>query len=196
MDFPGQWKRSPQGGSVVNVFAFYFCFFKIIIILYFAERLLQIKNFLVSSPPPPQHKWAKTSLNNIEIARVSRMLHWLTASLCGSKWYYIKVPPCLNSTKTAWTLCRSCFSVRPILLVLILEAFNVFLQNYLKVAMMLWPLIKNVSLFFSSHIWFPWFPTSCTVVVNFSLPPLLGSNLNAHFLWSVKDYLLILSNNY
>lgn len=153
MDFPGQWKRSPQGGSVVNVFAFYFCFFLIIIILYFAERLLQIKNFLVSSPPP-QHKWAKTSLNNIEIARVSRMLHWLTASLCGSKWYYIKVPPCLNSTKKAWTLCRSCFSVRPILLVLILEAFNVFLQNYLKVAMMLWPLIEYlrfcfVFLFFS-----------------------------------------------
>lgn len=152
MDFPGQWKRSPQGGSVVNVFAFYFCFFFNYYYFVFCWKTPSNQKFSCLESPP-QHKWAKTSLNNIEIARVSRMLHWLTASLCGSKWYYIKVPPCLNSTKTAWTLCRSCFSVRPILLVLILEAFNVFLQNYLKVAMMLWPLIEYLRfcfvLFFS-----------------------------------------------
>lgn len=154
MDFPGQWKRSPQGGSVVNVFAFYFCFFFLLLLFCILLKDSFKSKIFLSRGGGPQHKWAKTSLNNIEIARVSRMLHWLTASLCGSKWYYIKVPPCLNSTKKAWTLCRSCFSVRPILLVLILEAFNVFLQNYLKVAMMLWPLIEYlrfcfVFLFFS-----------------------------------------------
>lgn len=121
---------------ILFLFFFYYYYFV------FCWKTPSNQKFSCLEFPPPQHKWAKTSLNNIEIARVSRMLHWLTASLCGSKWYYIKVPPCLNSTKTAWTLCLSCFSVRPILLVLILEAFNVFLQNYLKVAMMLWPLIE------------------------------------------------------
>lgn len=167
MDFPGQWKRSPQGGSVVNVFAFYFCFFFLNYYYFvFCWKTPSNQKFSCLESPPPQHKWAKTSLNNIEIARVSRMLHWLTASLCGSKWYYIKVPPCLNSTKTAWTLCRSCFSVRPILLVLILEAFNVFLQNYLKVAMMLWPLIEYLRFCFCLFFCFWFFPPCFLMIPN------------------------------